>query len=64
MEDYSTTTVQLPDVNEVEAWAKSQKRVTNKEIRKRFDLEYEDADTVYSFLKSVGVIGSMGYVQE
>ena len=64
MEDYSTTTVQLPDVNEVEAWAKSQKRVTNKEIRKRFDLEYEDADTVYSFLKSVGVIGSMGYVQK
>ena len=64
MEDYSTTTVQLPDVNEVEAWAKSQKRVTNKGIRERFDLEYEDADTVYSFLKSVGVIGSMGYVQE
>lgn len=38
MDDYSTTTVQLPDVNEAEAWAKSQKRVTNKGIRERFDL--------------------------
>ncbi len=46
----------------VEIWAIDQKRVTNKMIRDRFDVTEEDADDIYTHLKKVGIVGSMGYV--
>ena len=53
----------MVDTAEVEAWAKTQKRITNRMIRMRFDLNEEDADIVYSYLRTGGIIGSMGYVK-
>ena len=44
-------------------WAKTQKRVTNRMICERFDLNETRADLVYQALKQDGVIGSMGYVE-
>ena len=53
----------MVDTAEVEAWAKTQKRITNRMIRMRFDLNEDAADTVYSYLRTGGIIGSMGYVK-
>lgn len=53
----------IVDTKEVEAWATTQKRVTNKMLRSRFNLDEDEADTVYFYLKTGGVIGSMGYVK-
>ena len=53
----------MVDTEEVEAWAKAQKRVTNRAIRMRFDLNEDAADMVYSYLRTGGIIGSMGYVK-
>lgn len=47
---------------ELEEWAKQQKRVTNKYIRDRFDVDEETADLYYSYLKSAGIVGHMGHV--
>lgn len=47
---------------ELEEWAKQQKRVTNKYIRDRFDVDEETADFYYNYLKSAGIVGRMGYV--
>ena len=44
-------------------WALTQKRVTNKILRDRFDLTEEEADEVYKELKAAGVIGYGGYVE-
>lgn len=46
----------------VEIWAIDQKRVTSKMIRDRFDVMEEDAGDIYTHLKKVGIVGSMGYV--
>lgn len=46
----------------LEAWAKTQKRVTNKMLRERFDVDEEMADEYYRYLKECGIVGSMGYV--
>ena len=54
----------MVDTKELETWAKSQKRITNGALRKRFDLGEEEADVCYSYLKSGGIVGSMGYVME
>ena len=48
---------------QAEAWAVSQKRVTNKMIRDRFDATEEEADDIYKSLKAQGIVGSMGYVK-
>ena len=48
--------------DELEAWAKTQKRVTNKMLRERFDVGEEMADEYYWYLKKCGIVGSMGYV--
>ena len=48
----------------IEAWAKQQKRVTNGAIRRAFGLDENAADVVYAYLKTAGIVGSMGYVQE
>ena len=48
------------DTKALETWAKSQKR---KAIRDRFDLDEEDADMCYLYLKSEHIVGSMGYVR-
>ncbi len=48
---------------QAEAWAVSQKRVTNKMIRDRFDATEEEADDIYKSLKAQGIVGSMGYVR-
>lgn len=48
----------------LEAWAKTQKRVTNKMLRERFDVDEEMADDYYRYLKECGIVGRMGYVME
>lgn len=53
-----------PETALIEAWAKLQKRVTNGAIRRAFDLNEEAADAVYAYLKTAGIVGHMGYVQE
>lgn len=52
----------MVDTAEAEAWTKSQKRVTNKAIRERFDLDEDEADTVYLYLRTAGIVGRMGHV--
>jgi len=42
----------------LEAWAKTQKRVTNKMLREGFDVDEEMADEYYRYL----IVGSMGHV--
>lgn len=44
-------------------WAKTQKRVTNKSLRDRFDIDEDAADEVYKMLKEEGIIGYGGYVE-
>lgn len=46
----------------LENWAKNQKRVTNGRIRKEFNVNEERAQVYYDYLKSTGIVGSMGYV--
>ena len=46
-----------------EGWAKTQKRVTNGSLRKRFDISEDIADEVYKILRQEGIVGSMGYVE-
>ena len=46
-----------------EEFARTQKRVTNKSLRERFDITEDVADEVYTRLKAAGIIGSMGYVE-
>lgn len=46
----------------LEAWAKTQKRVTNKMLRERFDVDEEMADEYYRYLKECGIVGTMGHV--
>lgn len=46
----------------LENWAKSQKRVTIGRIRKEFNVSEEVAQDYYDYLKSVGIVGRMGYV--
>lgn len=48
--------------DELEHWAKAQKRVTNKHIRDRFEVDEEQADEYYQYLKQIGVVGCMGMV--
>jgi bacterioferritin (cytochrome b1) len=45
-------------------WARTQKRVTNKILRDRFDIDEDEADEIYKQLKEAGIIGYGGYVQE
>ena len=49
---------------ELEQWAKEQKRVTNKYIRDRFDVDEEQADEYYQYLKNIGIVGHMGHVNK
>lgn len=51
-------------ISSVKRWAKAQKRVTNKILRDRFDIDEEEADEIYEELKAAGVIMAGGYVQE
>lgn len=46
----------------LENWAKNQKCVTNGRIRKEFNVNKERAQVYYDYLKSTGIVGSMGYV--
>ena len=48
--------------DELEHWAKAQKRVTNKHIRDRFDVDEEQADEYYQYLKQIGIVGRMWMV--
>ena len=47
----------------LENWAKDQKRVTIGRIRKEFNVSEEVAQDYYDYLKSVGIVGRMGYVK-
>ena len=48
----------------LEAWARTQNRVTNGYIRKRFNVDEEMAQDYYDYLKQAGIVGSMGYVNK
>ena len=48
--------------DEIEAWAKTQKRITNKMLREHLDVDEETADMYYRHLKMSGIVESMGYV--
>ena len=52
----------MVDTAAVEAWAITQKRVTNGAIRKHFNLDEDEADVVYTYLKTSGIVGRMGKV--
>lgn len=47
---------------EIQDWARSRKRVTNREIRERFDVDEDTADGIYKTLKNLGIVGTMGHV--
>lgn len=49
--------------DELEDWAKAQKRVTNKLIREQFDVDEEMAQDFYDYLRLSGIVGRMGYVK-
>lgn len=49
---------------ELEQWAKGQTRITNKQIRDRFGVDEETASQYYDYLKSIGIVGRMGYVEK
>lgn len=53
-----------PSSEELHTWAKTQARVTNYTLRKRYGVSYEEADALYKKLKVDGVIGTLGYVFE
>ena len=53
-----------PSSEDLRAWAKTQTRVTNYTLRKRYGVSYEEADELYKQLKADGVIGTLGYVFE
>lgn len=61
-EKLSEDGIPVIEVKDLRAWAVSRKRITNKALRERFDITEEQADSVYAYLKSVGIVGSMGYV--
>lgn len=46
----------------LEEWAVGQKRITNKMIRERFDIDEGRAQECYQHLKDTGIIGRMGMV--
>lgn len=48
----------------LENWAKTQKRITVRRIREGFDTDDEMAQQYYDYLKRVGIIGRMGFVNE
>ena len=49
---------------DLEQWAKGQKRITNKQIRDRFNVDEETATEYYDYLKQIGIVGRMGYVEK
>ena len=49
---------------DLEQWAKGQTRITNKQIRDRFDVDAETATEYYDYLKLIGIVGRMGYVEK
>ncbi len=53
-----------PSSEDLRTWAKTQTRVTNYTLRKRYGVSYEEADALYEQLKADGVIGTLGYVFE
>ena len=53
-----------PSSEELHTWAKTQTRVTNYTLRKRYGVSYEEADALYKQLKADSVIGTLGYVFE
>ena len=53
-----------PSSEDLRAWAKTQARVTNYTLRKRYGVSYDEADALYKQLKAAGVIGTLGYVFE
>lgn len=50
--------------DELEAWARTQNRITNGYIRKQFGVDEEMAQDYYDYLKQAGIVGSMGYVNK
>lgn len=49
---------------DLEQWAKGQTRITNKQIRDRFDVDEKTATEYYDYLKSIGIVGRMGYIEK
>lgn len=48
----------------LEAWARTQNRVTNGYIRKQFNVDEETAQGYYDYLRLSGIVGPMGYVNK
>ena len=44
-------------------WVKTKIRITNKAIRDRWGVDEETADHIYKCLRTLKVIGRMGYVE-
>ena len=49
---------------DLEQWAKGQTRITNKQIRDRFNVDEETAGNYYDYLKQIGIVGRMGYIEK
>ncbi len=43
-------------------WAKTRKRITNKPLRDRYNINEDEADEIYAKLKEAGIIQFGGYV--
>lgn len=54
----------MTKTEELEAWARTQNRITNGYIRKRFNVDEEMAQDYYDYLKQAGIVGGMGYVNK
>ncbi len=49
---------------DLEIWARTQNRITNGRICYRFNVDEETAHAYYCYLKWMGIIGRMGYVNK
>ena len=49
---------------DLEQWAKGQTRLTHKQLHDRFDVDEETATEYYDYLKSIGIVGRMGYIEK
>lgn len=54
----------MPSIKDMCTWARTKKRITTYEIKKRWGVDDDKADEIYNDLKHAGVVGRMGYVTE
>lgn len=54
----------MPSIKDMCTWARTKKRITTYEIKKRWGVDDDKADEIYNDLKHAGVVSHMGYVTE